>query len=138
MITSLTAFSGVVLWVAGWYLLYSDHLAPRSVVEIAVLAAITGGAVVAVWSWFFRRRLPAGVGPSLIRGVVCAVVLVAVFEISAPLRSTIAAAWFPYMTELRFGLSGAFLTWLVFDVAVIGALLYLMTERNLTKRWSGP
>ena len=138
LITSITAFAGVLLWAVGSYLLYSEYVAARSAVEIALLAAVTGGAVVAVWSWFFRHRLRVGLGSSMIRGVVCAVVLVAVFEISGPLRSTIATTWFPYITELRFGLPGAFLIWLILDVAVIGVLLFLMAERNLTTRWSGP
>lgn len=129
---------GVLLWSTAWAIAYDGPIDMRTFVEIVGCAAVTGAVVVAAWSWFHRLHLSPRAMASVLRGLVCAIALVAVFEFSAPIRANIAAAWFPYVTSLRFGLLGAFITWAIIDMIVIGAIISLMAKSNPTTRWSGP
>jgi hypothetical protein len=137
-ITSITSFVGVALWLLMWSSAYAGQLSFGPLAQIAVYAAATGAVIVAAWCWHFRRRLNNAIAPSVVLGVICAVVLVIAFEASTPVRSIVATTWFPYMTQLRFGLLGAFVTWAILDALAIGFTVYLVARRNLTTRWNGP
>jgi hypothetical protein len=118
---------------------YNGHVDPSAILQVAISAVATGAVVVGGWSWLFRKRLAATTAASLTRGLLCGVVLIAVFEFSAQVRSIVAARLFPYIVSLRFGLLGAVLAWAILDVVLIGALMYVLASRgNLTTRWSGP
>ena len=110
-----------------------------SALALAFGAAAVGAIVTILWSWAFRRRLDQRSALSFRRGIICAVVVVAIFPFAASIRSAIASSLFPYITSLRFGYLGAFTTWAILDLITIGVTLYVMgTRGNLTMRSSGP
>ncbi len=86
-----------------------------------------------------RRHLMVNASVSFVTGVIFGVVLVIAFESAVPIRSAVAAAWFPYVTSLRFGITGAVLFWLMLDIIAIGTTAWIMIRlSNLTMRSSGP
>ena len=110
-----------------------------NVLALAFGAGVLAAVVTIFWSWVLRRRLDQSSAPSFRRGIVCAVVVVAIFPFAASIRSAIASDLFPYVTSLRFGYLGAFTTWAILDLIAIGVTLYVMgTRGNLTMRSSGP
>jgi len=134
-----TALLTLLAWLAASIASYNGQASLRAIGEITISEAATGGVVVAVWCWLLRKRLGSDIAASFIRGLLCGVVLIVVFEISSQVRRIVAPSLFPYVISLRFGLPGAVLISAILDTVLVGALVYVLAARgNLTTRWSGP